>query len=1033
MEGLDDLNTLKKVLTQILSPDNSARKQAEAQLNQAVVNSPKKLVTCLVSILEGSQTQTSTLCGILLKKVFSPESNYEAWSKLTQSTQELVKHQLLNLVQNCESKHLPEAVALLASNIFQTGSSWSEFNTFMQTNLKPGSTYSVPAVEVYIHLPVYLAKEFSDLESLLHLLLSSQNPSTRLLALKAMKLFFRAQESLNSQSLIQSAITSVDFILTKSQYEGQSALKVLTEISENTPRMFEPHLSDITELVNHIFANYEPSDQNLVLEFSVSVVEGVLSKELAGFVAQKTLELMVALDKEITDDWCQPEEGFCEEEDDYSKAAQKLLTRVIDSVGESNLLEPVSNLIFSMLKEHTDWRYPYSGLLALTEIVQYITEPQQVAALIPWIQQGVESPNPKIRYAAFLLIKQTCEDYVRDFQGEHYETILPLIGKGLLDSVSRVKLCSLGCLASFMYGASSSIVSQNLVSNLETLMNLLETTQPSYIIESACAAFATVFSSSKDDLTDWYELAYSKLIRLLQSKQGSNYKRLQGRIVECITIMGRAVGREVFGKSAPEVIQVIIQLHQGDITSADELTGYLLSAWQRICELLREDFSPYLSSVVPKLLSLAQPQEAQSLLVENAPVSSTQTENIELSITTLQSFAECTRFGEYVDDTVRVSLPLLEYTPNEDVRGSAAEILPSLIASKGALDGNQATEMAKVFLTTLWAAIESEDSYETRIQQLESVKKIIEAAGSNFLNQQEVLAIGEKTIKLFLSSLKSRENPQSSKYLEYQKELEDNLHAAISDILGAIFKTHKQFCYPILEYLFTGIFSNFLREEAKPEDQKFALYIADDIVEFLGEESVAPKWNELGQALVKFAKSPHEEIRQAACYGLGTFAQNSNNETFQVWSSSLFEVLKEACEMPVVKRIKSHGYAKDNSVAAIGRLIRRQASQEAVSYWVSQLPLRWDKQEAKAAHHLLAEVSVAYPSLVLGPNNENLEAVIRIFSDILETKLLEESTRPKIREFINSVQKLPELQQVFRSLRSLQQTKLSKLMENYSS
>ena len=136
--------------------------------------------------------------------------------------------------------------------------------------------------------------------------------------------------------------------------------------------------------------------------------------------------------------------------------------------------------------------------------------------------------------------------------------------------------------------------------------------------------------------------------------------------------------------------------------------------------------------------------------------------------------------------------------------------------------------------------------------------------------------------------------------------------------------------------------------------------------------------------------------------------------------------------MPVVKRIKSHGYAKDNSVAAIGRLIRRQASQEAVSYWVSQLPLRWDKQEAKAAHHLLAEVSVAYPSLVLGPNKENLEAVIRIFSDILETKLLEESTSPKIREFINSVQKLPELQQVFRSLRSLQQTKLSKLMENYS-
>lgn len=59
---------------------------------------------------------------------------------------------------------------------------------------------------------------------------------------------------------------------------------------------------------------------------------------------------------------------------------------------------------------------------------------------------------------------------------------------------------------------------------------------------------------------------------------------------------------------------------------------------------------------------------------------------------------------------------------------------------------------------------------------------------------------------------------------------------------------------------------------------------------------------------------------------------------------------------------KMHGHCKDNSVAALGKILKAQAEslggdlQGALQTWLNLLPLRFDKPEAIFTHSLLTDI-----------------------------------------------------------------------------
>ena len=136
------------------------------------------------------------------------------------------------------------------------------------------------------------------------------------------------------------------------------------------------------------------------------------------------------------------------------------------------------------------------------------------------------------------------------------------------------------------------------------------------------------------------------------------------------------------------------------------------------------------------------------------------------------------------------------------------------------------------------------------IAQVQAFKDIIEEAGVGLMSQEEVVTIGEKSIAMVTKSLERvEENKKTEKeepededdaldeedlaLLKEENSNEHDLQLAAAELMGILFKTHREFVTPLVEQLRGTV----LVDAFNSGDQKrlkFAIFILDDMVEHLG-------------------------------------------------------------------------------------------------------------------------------------------------------------------------------------------------------
>ena len=77
--------------------------------------------------------------------------------------------------------------------------------------------------------------------------------------------------------------------------------------------------------------------------------------------------------------------------------------------------------------------------------------------------------------------------------------------------------------------------------------------------------------------------------------------------LECISLIGLAVGPEKFSADASEVMEMLLKTQTGDNEMADDdpQMSYMISAWARICKILGSRFAPYLPLVMGPIMKTA--------------------------------------------------------------------------------------------------------------------------------------------------------------------------------------------------------------------------------------------------------------------------------------------------------------------------------------------------------------------------------------------------------------------------------------------
>jgi hypothetical protein len=185
-----------------------------------------------------------------------------------------------------------------------------------------------------------------------------------------------------------------------------------------------------------------------------------------------------------------------------------------------------------------------------------------------------------------------------------------------------------------------------------------------------------------------------------------------------------------------------------------------------------------------------------------------------------------------------------------------------------------------------------------------------------------------------------------------------------------LLKTHKQIAEDIISKILKNIIPTYSVSNNIFE-VKMGLYIADDLIEFIGQDMLGDdNWSLMYKIVTELVVNKDTAIRQAAAYGIGNFARFTT-KNFDNYAKGLIDSLYNAMnikndnkEDEEDEEYNSFGMSFDNMVSAIGKIINYQFNSqvvqsvlnELVNKWINNLPIKYDETEQEQQHEWLVDL-----------------------------------------------------------------------------
>ena len=328
------------------------------------------------------------------------------------------------------------------------------------------------------------------------------------------------------------------------------------------------------------------------------------------------------------------------------------------------------------------------------------------------------------------------------------------------------------------------------------------------------------------------------------------------------------------------------------------------------------------------------------------------------------------------------------------------------------------SRLKDVMLDPILEQLGSEPDIETLAQMLDSWNEMIALGGDcppARLTPAQLQKSLETCKKLIEESMGRREERKKQAADDFDEDDEDNLEEEaeqeeilVQNIVESVGKFLEHYSsaevLPLFDQLLLPLFSTMFQPQQLASDRVAALCVFDDIIEHCSSDGGADRYTPtLIPALLQYAADSEVGVRQASVYGLGVLAQHSrtlDDATMQQAANRLLEVVDDPLAFS-----EDNASASDNAVSALGKLCRRSEgiAVHVMPRWLSKLPLKTDKEEARAVHRTLVELCEATNAALLGANHERLPEIICVFGQILDTELLEDEYEERVINILRQI------------------------------
>uniref|UniRef100_A0A8C5JYC5 Importin 5 n=1 Tax=Jaculus jaculus TaxID=51337 RepID=A0A8C5JYC5_JACJA len=1062
------------LLGNLLSPDNVVRKQAE----ETYENIPgQSKITFLLQAIRNTTAaeEARQMAAVLLRRLLSSAFD-EVYPTLPSDVQTAIKSELLIIIQmetqSSMRKKVCDIAAELARNLIDEdgNNQWPEGLKFLFDSVSSQNMgLREAALHIFWNFPGIFGNQqqhYLDVikRMLVQCMQDQEHASIRTLSARATAAFILANEHnvalfKHFADLLPGFLQAVN----DSCYQNDdSVLKSLVEIADTVPKYLRPHLEATLQLSLKLCADTSLSSmqRQLALEVIVTLSETaaamlrkhtniiaqtskyflclmenlkiMLTKSIILLLVPQMLAMMVDLEED--EDWANADELEDDDFDSNAVAGESALDRMACGLGGKLVLPMIKEHIMQML-QNGDWKCRHAGLMALSAIGEGCHQQMEgiLNEIVNFVLLFLQDPHPRVRYAACNAVGQMATDFAPGFQKKFHEKVIAALLQTMEDQGNqRVQAHAAAALINFTEDCPKSLLIpylDNLVKHLHSIMvlKLQELIQKGtkLVLEQVVTSIASVADTAEEKFVPYYDLFMPSLKHIVENAVQKELRLLRGKTIECISLIGLAVGKEKFMQDASDVMQLLLktQTDFNDMEDDDPQISYMISAWARMCKILGKEFQQYLPVVMGPLMKTASIKPEVALLdtqdMENMSDDDgwefvnlgdqqsfgIKTAGLEEKSTACQMLVCYAKelkegFVEYTEQVVKLMVPLLKFYFHDDILQqlvAAAESMPLLLECARVRGPEYLTQMWHFMCDALIKAIGTEPDSDVLSEIMHSFAKCIEVMGDGCLNNEHFEELGGILKAKLEEHFKNQELRQVKRQDEdYDEQVEESLQdedendvyilTKVSDILHSIFSSYKEKVLPWFEQLLPLIVNLICPHRPWP-DRQWGLCIFDDIIEHCSPASF--KYAEYFlRPMLQYVCDNSPEVRQAAAYGLGVMAQYGG-DNYRPFCTEALPLLVRVIQSADAKT-KENVNATENCISAVGKIMKFKPDcvnvEEVLPHWLSWLPLHEDKEEAVQTFSYLCDLIESNHPIVLGPNNTNLP---KIFSIIAEGQMHE--------------------------------------------
>ncbi|CAE5960316.1 unnamed protein product [Arabidopsis arenosa] len=994
-----------------MSSSNEQRSHAESLFNLCKQTHPDSLALKLVQSLNSSSNlELRAMSAVLLRKQLTRTGDDDdsafIYPRIAESTRLTLKSVLITSLQQESTKSIAkkvcDTISELASAILPENG-WPELLPFMFQCVVAADNPNLQeyALLIFSRLAQYIGETLIPYLSTLHSVFSqslrnSTSADVRITALGAAINFIQCLSKASDRDIFQDLLPLMMQTLTEALNSGQEAtaqeaLELLIELAGTEPRFLRRQIVEIVGSMLQIAEaeSLEEGTRHLAVEFVITLAEarerapGMIRK-LPQFITKLFSVLMnMLLDIEDDPAWhsAENEDEDAGETSNYG-FGQECLDRLAISLG-GNTIVPVASEVFSGFFAASEWQKHHAALIALAQIAEGCSKVmiKNLEQVVSMVLNSFQHPHPRVRWAAINAIGQLSTDLGPVLQTKYHQSVLPAL-VGAMDDFQnpRVQAHAASAVLNFSENCTPEILTPYLDGVISKLLVLLQNGKQ-MVQEGALTALASVADSSQELFQKYYDAVMPYLKAILVNANDKANRMLRAKSMECISLVGMAVGKEKFMDDAKQ-------------------------AWARLCKCLGKDFLPYMGVVMPPLLQSAQlkPDVIISSADSDADIDdeddSIETitlgdKRIGIKTSVLEEKATACNmlccyadelkegFFPWIDQVAPILVPLLKFYFHEEVRKAAVSGMPELLRS-----AKLAVEKG-----------ESQGRNESYIKHLSDyiIPALLEALhkiSGPILDESQVRGIVEETKHAVIASSTRRSereeraraedfDAEESEILKEENEQEEEVFDQIGDLLGTLIKTFKTSFLPMFDELSSYI-TPMLGNDRTAEERRIAICIFDDVAEHC-REAALKYYDTFVPFLLEACNDENVDIRQAAVYGIGVCAEFGGS-VFRPLVGEALSKLDVVIAHPNAQQ-SENAMAYDNAVSALGKICQfHRDSIDAgriVPAWLNCLPIKGDTVEAKIVHDQLCSMVERSDPDLLGPNHQYLPKIVAVFAEVL--------------------------------------------------